>query len=306
MTEWVYCLIGPTAAGKTALAIALAQIMPIEIISVDSALVYRGMDIGTAKPNEKEQREAVHHLLDIIYPDETYSAAQFCEDATAIIANVQQRGKIPLLVGGTMMYFNALQRGLAKLPAADEAVRAEIAAEAAAKGWTAMHARLHRHDPDTAARVKPQDHQRIQRALEVYHLTGLPLSILHQQTSALHDYQFKNILLMPERRSWLHERIARRFDQMLAEGFLQEASAVLQQWPAARDKPAFKMVGYRQALDYFEHLDTALLSQKAIAATRQLAKRQLTWMRHWPNGVCIDPESRDVEQQLLAQFHCDG
>ncbi len=302
MSDPVYCLMGPTASGKTALAIALAQDLPIEIISVDSALVYRGMDIGTAKPSREEQRSVPHHLLDILNPDESYSAAQFCEDARTLIHQIQQRGNIPLLVGGTMMYFNALQEGLAPLPQANESIRAQLAAEAAAVGWPALHVRLQAVDPVTAEKLKPQDQQRIQRALEVYSITGTPLSTLLQQTHSSDEFNYVNILLLPQQRQWLHDRIAQRFGQMLEQGFLQEVSTVLAQWPEAKDKPAFKMVGYRQAIEYLEHRDLKLLSEKAVAATRQLAKRQLTWIRHWSDGFFIDPESSNLQTLVRAQF----
>ena len=298
----VICIYGPTAAGKTALSIELAKQLDGEIISVDSALIYRGMDIGTAKPSLEEQCSVPHHLLDIINPDESYSVAQFCEDATSIIRQIQQRGNIPLLVGGTMMYFNALQEGLAPLPQANERIRAQISTEAAEMGWPALHARLQTVDPVTAEKLKPQDQQRIQRALEVYIITGTPLSALLQQTHSPDDFNYVNILLMPLRRKWLHERIARRFAQMMEQGFLQEVSAVLAQWPEAKDKPAFRMVGYRQAIEYLQHQDLVLLSEKAVAATRQLAKRQLTWIRHWPEGIFIDPESSNLQTLVRAQF----
>ena len=302
MSQTVITLRGPTASGKTDLAISLIKKLPLEIVSVDSVMVYRGLDIGSAKPNQQILDQYPHHLVNVSDPENDYSLGKFFKDVNKAIQLITENKKIPILVGGTMMYFNALQEGLAPLPQANERIRAQISAEAAEMGWPALHARLQTVDPVTAEKLKPQDQQRIQRALEVYIITGTPLSALLQQTHSPDDFNYVNILLMPQRRKWLHERIARRFAQMMEQGFLQEVSAVLAQWPEAKDKPAFRMVGYRQAIEYLQHQDLVLLSEKAVAATRQLAKRQLTWIRHWPEGIFIDPESSNLQTLVRAQF----
>ena len=298
-------LAGPTASGKTAGALALAAVlgrrMPVEIISVDSALVYRGMDIGTAKPTAAERAAVPHHLIDIRDPLQAYSAAEFVQDAERLMAEIRARGALPLLVGGTMLYFKALFDGIDDMPPADAAVRARLEAQAFDQGWPALHAELARVDPATAARLAPADSQRIQRALEVWHVSGQPISHFHttkkRATSA--DSISANALfsLEPEDRAWLHERIARRFDAMLAEGFVDEVRQLRARGDLHPDLPSIRCVGYRQAweaLDALEAdpgkpLDMAGLRERGIAATRQLAKRQLTWLRKLPLAHSLDP-----------------
>ena len=275
-------LMGPTASGKTGLAVDLLQRLPIELISVDSALVYKGMDIGTAKPDAATLAVAPHHLIDVIEPTHVYSAAHFRNDALRLMADITARGKIPLLVGGTMLYFKALQGGLSQLPEADIEVRARLDAQALETGWPAMHAKLAEIDPETAARLEPGDSQRIQRALEVHALSGQTMSALHKQ-SAGDDlpYRLLKIALVPSDRKVLHERIATRFDTMLQQGFLDEVRRLRTAYPElGPETPAMRCVGYRQALKHLDgEYDLAELREKGIAATRQLAKRQLTWLR---------------------------
>lgn len=299
----IFCLMGPTASGKTALAIELVERFPMEIISVDSAMIYRGMDIGTAKPSAQELAVAPHHLLDILDPPDSFSAAQFCKEANHLIQAIRSRGKIPLLVGGSMMYFHALQQGLSTLPEADETLRVELLRQAEQQGWAAMHGDLAKIDAKSAARIHPNDTQRIQRALEVFHITGKSLSDfleLEKETSA---HQFINLILFPEQRAWLHQRIALRFEQMLAQGFIQEVECLLSQWTLSSLNPAMRCVGYRQALDYLTGLDDYdSFRDKGIAATRQLAKRQLTWLRRWPNGRYLPCDSDSFLHELMANI----
>ena len=276
-------LTGPTAIGKSAVAMALAERLPAEIISVDSALVYRGMDIGTAKPSAAERAAVPHHLIDIREPTEPYSAAEFVRDATRLMGEIRARGRVPLLVGGTLLYFRALMNGLDALPAADAAVRAAIEERAARLGWPALHIELARVDPATAARLKPNDRQRIQRALEVWQLTGRPISALQTgaggAAAALHAPPLF-FALEPADRAWLHARIALRFDQMLATGLVDEVKRLNAGGALSADLPAMRCVGYRQVLDTLAGRAPAeTLRERGIAATRQLAKRQLTWLR---------------------------
>jgi tRNA dimethylallyltransferase len=281
-------LAGPTASGKSALALALAERMAIEIISVDSALVYRGMDIGTAKPNAAERAAVPHHLIDLIDPREAYSAAQFAADATRLVGEIHARGRLPLLVGGTMLYFKILGDGLDALPAADPALRAALKAEAFARGWPALHAELARVDPASAARLPPNDGQRIGRALEVFRITGRTLTSFHSAPRAAQPPAL--IALEPSSRSWLHQRIAARFDAMLERGLIAEVRALRARGDLHAGLPSMRCVGYRQAwaaLDEGlegEALDAAV-RERGIAATRQLAKRQLTWLRGMPREV---------------------
>jgi tRNA dimethylallyltransferase len=283
--RWVG-LAGPTASGKTGLALALARELPLEIISVDSALIYRGMDIGTAKPTPAELASVPHHLIDILDPQAAYSAAQFVQDANAHIDAIRARGRLPLLVGGTMLYFKALIDGLDALPAADPAVRAMLDAQAAAIGWPAMHARLAEVDPVTAQRLAPGDTQRIQRALEVWHLSGQPLSALHTRAAAQRADAPNHCLLAlePHDRAWLHQRIAQRFELMLEAGFLDEVRRLRAQPHLHEGLPSIRCVGYRQAWEALaagldgEALRAQVL-ERGVVATRQLAKRQLTWLR---------------------------
>ena len=274
-------LMGPTASGKTAAAVAMVQHLPIELISVDSALVYREMDIGTAKPDAETLRLAPHHLIDIVNPDSAYSAAQFRDDALRLMAEITARGRVPLLVGGTMLYFNALQHGMHALPSADPVVRASLLADAERIGWPAMHARLARLDPATAERLQPNDAQRIERALEVVLSSGRPMSAwLSEQRSDALPYRLLKIGLLPSERAALHARIALRFDQMLDAGLVDEVSDLRTRWPLLPDMPSMRCVGYRQAWRYLDgEIDAAELRDTGIYATRQLAKRQLTWLR---------------------------
>ena len=299
-------LAGPTASGKTAAALALARRRPVEIVSVDSALVYRGMDIGTAKPTAAEQAEVRHHLIDIRDPLDSYSAAAFVADATRLIGEIAARGRLPLLVGGTMLYFKALFDGIDAMPSADPAVRALIEAEAAAHGWPAMHERLAAVDPASAARLAPNDSQRLQRALEVWHTSGRPLSSFHADNATrsargLPPAAF--VSLEPTERSWLHERIAQRFDDMLAAGLVAEVEALRARGDLSPDLPSMRCVGYRQtweALDAGEPLPS--LRERGIAATRQLAKRQITWLRSMPQRQVVAAEAADATAHVVERL----
>jgi tRNA dimethylallyltransferase len=278
-------LMGPTAAGKTNLAMRLAQHLPIDLISVDSAMVYRGMDIGTGKPTAAELARFPHALIDICDPSEPYSAAQFCNDATMAMQQSWQHQRIPLLVGGTMLYFKALQFGLSALPSANPDMRAQLAAEAQQIGWPAMHAKLANIDPIAAQILKPNDSQRIQRALEINLLTGKTLQENYQQqANAKLNYKLHTFALMPEDRAWLHNQIAQRFDLMLDQGLIEEVQGLKQRGDLTVDLPSMRAVGYRQVWNYLDdQIDLATMREQAIAATRQLAKRQYTWLRSWPN-----------------------
>ena len=293
---------GPTASGKTALAVSLVERFPLEIISVDSALVYRGMDIGTAKPDAATLARAPHHLLDIRDPGEAYSAAAFCDDALRLMGDIVARGKVPLLVGGTMLYFRALLHGLDDLPRADAALRQKLEIEAASHGWPALHADLARVDPLTAKRLAPNDSQRIGRALEIYQLTGTPMSALLDQVHTALPYRVLQLALNPSDRAVLHQRIATRFDAMLADGLIDEVKTLRQMPGLTADLPAMRAVGYRQAWAYLNgEIDLNDLREQGLAATRQLAKRQLTWLRSWPDAVTLDCLAPDLEAQACAQ-----
>lgn len=284
MTAPVVFLMGPTASGKTALALALAEQQPVEIISVDSALIYRGMDIGTAKPSAAELAAVPHHLIDILDPAQAYSAADFRTDALRLIADIQQRGALPLLVGGTMLYFKALLEGISPLPEASPEIRAQIEAEAAAQGWAALHGQLAQVDPVSAARIHPNDPQRINRALEVFRLTGRSLTELTAEKGEAFPYPVCQFAIAPTERAELHRRIALRFDQMLAQGFEQEVRLLKQRTDLHPDLPSIRCVGYRQMWDYLDGLvPYDEMVYRGVAATRQLAKRQLTWLRSWQN-----------------------
>ena len=300
MTPSYIALAGPTASGKTAAALAIAERHDIEIISVDSAVVYRGMDIGTAKPAAAELARVPHHLIDIRDPLHAYSAAEFVQDADRLMMEIRARGKLPLLVGGTMLYFKALTDGLDDMPKADAAVRAAIARSAADKGWPALHAELALVDRATAERLQPNDSQRISRAFEIFKLTGLPLSHFHQKNAtenkaarAQKEKAGVLISLEPADRAWLHARIAQRFDAMLAAGFLDEVKALRARGDLHADLPSMRCVGYRQAWEAIEGKSPmAELRDKGIFATRQLAKRQITWLRSMPQRqvvACDDP-----------------
>lgn len=287
----VVLLMGPTATGKTELAATLVQALPMDVVSVDSAMVYRGMDIGTAKPDAASLRLCPHRLIDICDPAETYSAGRFIRDARREVEQIHAAGRIPLLAGGTMLYFRALQQGLADLPSADPAVRAEIDAAAATEGWPALHERLRRIDPDAAARIRPRDSQRIQRALEVFRLTGETLSALQSAATAdAPGWSYVKLALWPEDRSALAERIAVRFRLMLEAGFEQEVENLRSRPDLDPDMPSMRAVGYRQMWEYLEgRYDRAEAERRAVVATRQLAKRQMTWMRAEPDVSRIAP-----------------
>jgi tRNA dimethylallyltransferase len=302
---------GPTASGKSALARAIAESLAVEIISVDSAQVYRGMDVGTAKPTAAERARVPHHLIDVVDPTGAYSAARFREDATRLIADIAARGRVPLLVGGTMLYFKALGEGLSDLPAADPVVRAGIDAEAASRGWAALHAELAHVDAVTAARLAPHDAQRIQRALEVFRLTGTPLS-QHLAPAGTPEPARSasprralapalSIALVPGDRAVLHARIAARFDAMLAAGLVDELRALRARHALREDLPSMRCVGYRQAWAHLEgRYDAAELRDRGIFATRQLAKRQLTWLRSWPGVTELDPFHPATQARVIA------
>jgi tRNA dimethylallyltransferase len=303
---------GPTASGKTALALALHERFPFEIISVDAAQVYRGMDIGTAKPSREQLAKAPHRLIDIRDPSEPYSAAQFCVDALREMREITQQGRVPLLVGGTMFYFRALARGLTEAPSADAGIRAQLTAEAAQIGWPALHARLRVHDPEAAARVHPNDAQRIQRALEIFMLAQQPQSQLNKKKlSDFFPYRLIKVALSPSDRSRLHRRIAERFQTMLNQGLVAEVEALFRRGDLSLQLPSMRTVGYRQVwlyltgeINYYEMVD------RGVAATRQLAKRQLTWLRsdkelHWlptdDNHNLVESGASFIQQNLIGK-----
>jgi tRNA dimethylallyltransferase len=300
-------IMGPTASGKTAAALALARTRNVEIISVDSALVYRGMDIGTAKPSPEELASAPHHLIDIIDPLDAYSVMQFRTDTLRLVAEITARGALPLLVGGTMMYFKGLTDGLDDLPTADAALRVRLDAEAARDGWPALHARLALLDPITADRLKPNDAQRINRALEIIELTGQPMSALLSGRSKLDlPFELVSFALEPSDRAVLHQRIAIRFDQMLGTrddtGLVAEVAGLRARGDLHPALPSMRCVGYRQAWDYLDGtVDRPALRELGIIATRQLAKRQLTWLRSMPERIVIDCLAPDATETLVAR-----
>jgi len=298
-------LVGPTASGKTATALALAEALApqggAEIISMDSALVYRGMDIGTAKPSADEQARVPHHLIDIMDPLQNYSAADFARDATRLIGEIRARGRMPLIVGGTMLYFKALTEGMSDMPPTDPQVRADIQQRAAAQGWPALHAQLQMLDPATAQRLTPNDGQRIGRALEVWAMTGRPISDFYRERpSAAPAMNIPVISLEPVQRSWLHERIAQRFDAMLTAGFMDEVRDLRARGDLHPDLPSMRCVGYRQA---WQGLDEgwreAEIRERGIFATRQLAKRQLTWLRGMPQRTVMEADAPDALERSL-------
>lgn len=320
-------LVGPTASGKTAAAMAIAQRIPLEIISIDSALVYRGMDIGTAKPSAQERQQVAHHLIDIREPTQTYNAANFVNDAEQLIADIQSRSKLPLLVGGTMLYLKALQDGIDDLPKTDAATREAIETSAKANGWPAMHEELRKIDPATASRLAPNDAQRISRALEVWHISGKSLTAWFEEGAqkrldAHQSFTSRNkldvISLEPNDRSWLHQRIEQRFDAMLAAGFLDEMQTLRERGDLNPDLPSMRCVGYRQAWEQLDAMQLqatssqqmlARLKETAVAATRQLVKRQLTWLRSMPERHIIACDSTDPTAQaltLVQRFTAEG
>ena len=285
-----YVLLGPTASGKSALAMSLAARFPLEIVCVDSGQVYRGMDIGTAKPTAEERARVPHHLLDVVDPTESYSAGRFRAEAIAAVQGILARGRIPLLVGGTMLYYRALAQGIDALPAAEPGLRAQIDARAARHGWPALHADLARVDPATAARLAPNDAQRIQRALEVFELTGQPMSELQTGARKAPPFALHAFALVPPDRAQLHQRIAERFDRMLKDGLLDELRALRKRYALSAHMPSMRCVGYRQGWACLEsQYGVAELREKGIAATRQLAKRQLTWLKSLPG---LEPAER--------------
>jgi tRNA dimethylallyltransferase len=293
---------GPTASGKTGVALELARHFPVEIVSVDSALVYRRMDIGTAKPDLATRLEVPHHLIDIIDPTGNYSAAQFCDDALEAMRGIVERNRVPLLTGGTMLYFKALQDGLSDLPAADADIRVVIDAMAAKAGWPAIHRELERIDPATAERLDPNDAQRIQRAMEIFYLTGKPMSeLIAAGRSASLPYRMIPIALIPGDRAALHRRIAARFEEMLELGLINEVRALREDYDLKPSLPSMRCVGYRQVWQYLDgEFGLAALRDKAVAATRQLAKRQLTWLRAMPGVKAFDGLDEELKEHIEA------
>lgn len=306
MRNLIFCLMGPTASGKTDLAIELTTYFPFEIISVDSAMIYRGMDIGTAKPSPAICAETPHHLLDLIDPTESYSAANFCEDAEAKCLDIFARGKIPLLVGGSMMYFRALQRGLSTLPQSSADIRADLMAEVEHFGLDKLYADLVAIDNVSAAKIHAHDTQRILRALEVYRISGKPLSALIAKGENKKAYEYVNLCIIPEDRSWLHKRIETRFHIMLEQGLIAEVEGLLEKFALDATNPSLRSVGYRQVYDYLcGDYTKEILAEKGIAATRQLAKRQLTWLRSWPDlnlFFAEKPKNLNEMVVLIAQI----
>lgn len=297
----VVFLMGPTASGKTDLAMKLYDHMPCEIVSVDSAMIYKGMDIGTAKPDHETLARYPHRLIDICDPSEAYSAAEFRMDALKQIEGIRSAGKVPILTGGTMLYFHALKNGLANLPEADAAVRERLLQEAEAEGWAAMHARLAEVDPESAKRLNPNDAQRLQRALEVYEITGRSMTDLWaEQEKQKPDFPIVSLAVMPQERSELHDRIARRFDIMLEQGFVDEVRTLWDRGDLDLQMPSVRCVGYRQVWEYFAGTwDYDTMKFKGVVATRQLAKRQVTWLRSWENLNWIDTHDTNLLQNAL-------
>ena len=298
------CLTGPTAVGKTALAVELVRRRPLEIVSVDSAQIYRGMDIGTGKPDARALALAPHRLIDIREPSEPYSAANFRADALAEMRDILVQGKTPLLVGGTMLYFQVLRKGLAAMPPANPDVRREIEAQAAREGWAAIHRRLAEVDPQAAARIHPNDPQRLQRALEIYLLTGKSISGIHKERKNRPDwstsFKLHFLAIHPAERSELHERIRARFQRMLADGLVAEVERLYRREDLHADLPSMKSVGYRQIWQYLDGgTDYSEMVEKSIAATRQLAKRQLTWLRGWPEVRNFTGDSERKPDDIL-------
>jgi tRNA dimethylallyltransferase len=304
------CLAGPTASGKSALVLQAAKQLrgeaEIEVVSVDSAQVYRGMDIGTAKPSAEERAELAHHLIDIVEPEQAYSAARFIEDATRLVQQIRARGRLPLLVGGTMLYFKALRDGLHGMPGADAALRSELDRRAASEGWPALHAELACVDAPTAARLAPNDAQRIQRALEVWLLSGKPLSAWQAETPLARSDRWTLLSLEPSSREWLHRRIETRFDAMLDAGLVDEVRGLRRRPGLSAELPSMRSVGYRQAWAALDNDDLPGLRERGIAATRQLAKRQLTWLRSLPVDTRIACDAPHAAEHLLEALRRDA
>ncbi|GGW83555.1 tRNA (adenosine(37)-N6)-dimethylallyltransferase MiaA [Alteromonas halophila] len=300
-------IMGPTASGKTQLAIALALAGDSEIISVDSALVYRDMDIGTAKPDKNEQAGIAHHLIDIIDPADSYSVSQFCDEATQLIGDIQARNRRPILVGGTMMYFNALINGISPLPKSDEVVRAQIEHEAKQHGWQALHDELRRCDAQSAGRIHPNDPQRLTRALEVFRSTGKSLTQWQQNTPKRCMHKLHQFAIAPNDRAVLHERIAKRFDMMLAAGFEEEVDRLYKRGDLHESLPSIRSVGYRQMWQYLDgQITYDEMRERGIIATRQLAKRQLTWLRGWQDVTWLDTFAKDNLTKITAKVTLDA
>ena len=298
----VIAIMGPTASGKTGLALDIAAKVESEIISVDSALVYKGMDIGTAKPTKEEQAGVVHHLIDIIDPAQSYSVSQFVNDTNALIGDILARGKVPILAGGTMMYFNALINGISPLPKSNEKIRDEITQQAQRLGWTKLHDELRGVDPISGERIHPNDPQRITRALEVFRSTGKTLTYWQQQEGEKCPYNIAQFAIAPADRAVLHERIATRFDMMLEQGFEKEVVKLYERSDLHEDLPSIRSVGYRQMWQYLDgQLSWAEMRERGIIATRQLAKRQLTWLRGWNEVTWLDTFSNDNLTKITAK-----
>lgn len=298
----VIAIMGPTASGKTGLALDIAAKVESEVISVDSALVYKGMDIGTAKPTQEEQAGVVHHLIDIIDPAQSYSVSQFVNDTNALIGDILARGKVPILAGGTMMYFNALINGISPLPKSDEKIRNEITQQAQRLGWSKLHDELRGVDPISGERIHPNDPQRITRALEVYRSTGKTLTHWQQQEGEKCPYNIAQFAIAPADRAVLHERIATRFDLMLEQGFENEVVKLYERSDLHEDLPSIRSVGYRQMWQYLDgQLSYAEMRERGIIATRQLAKRQLTWLRGWEQVTWLDTFANDNLTKITAK-----
>lgn len=298
----VIALMGPTASGKTSLAIELAHMLNGEVVSVDSAQIYRGMDIGTAKPDVEEQDGISHWLIDTHDPSESYSVSAFFDDAITQVEAILARGKVPILAGGTMMYFNALVNGIAALPSADSAIRQQIETEAAELGWQSLHGQLAEVDADSAARIHPNDPQRLTRALEVYRSSGKPLTWWHAQPARTFPFSLQQFAIAPEERSVLHQRIAQRFELMLKNGFVQEVEKLHKRHDLHINLPSIRCVGYRQVWEYLENkLDYSMMQEKSVIATRQLAKRQITWLRSWKSLVWLDTFADDNLKKIIAK-----
>lgn len=298
-------LMGPTASGKTALSVQLAQALNGEIISVDSALVFKGMDIGTAKPTQEERGGVLHHLIDILDPAESFSTGQFRKQALALMEDITGRGKLPILVGGTMLYFNALNSGLAVLPEANEAIRAKLDQDLEQLGKEALHQRLAKIDPEAAARIHPNDPQRVQRALEVYEISGKPLTSFFTAAQAQDiPYQKIKLIIAPQDRVILHDIIARRFRQMLEQGFIEEVEVLYKRNDLTEKMPSIRAVGYRQVWSYLQgEYDIETVTEKAIIATRQLAKRQFTWLRRETDAANFQTGQADLLTKVLAEIN---